>query len=146
MGITNFDIVQANMFLGGTFGLGFGNVYYVCQSTNTLPYADLVKKYGGRQYDDDSYILHTTIQSALDATVANRNDYVIVVPDPSDYDITAALTMSKARTHLICPAGLGYNGMPPNMVRIHQNTASTAWITVSAEQCYWLTKISEVTA
>ena len=133
MGITNFDIVQANMFLGGTPGMGFGNVYYVVQTTNTIPYAEMDRKFRGKKYSDSSLIMHTTIQSALDATVANRNDYVIVLPDPSDYDITAALTMSKARTHLICPAGLGWKGMPPNMVRIHQTTASTAWITVTAD-------------
>lgn len=69
----------------------------------------------------------------MDATVANRNDYVVVMPATGDYDLTAALTMSKARTHLICPAGIGWGGITGNSARIHQNTAATAVITVSAD-------------
>lgn len=45
------------------------------------------------------------IQAALDACVAGRNDYVLVLPSTNDYDLTAALTMSKRGVHLI---GLDY--------------------------------------
>jgi hypothetical protein len=102
------------------------------QSSNAL-YPAFNNARQGTYPDDGTTKVHTTIQAALDSCTANRNDYVIVMPDSADYDITAALTMSKARTHLICPAGLGWGGMTPNMVRIHQNTASTAYITVSAD-------------
>lgn len=134
MGITNFDVVKANAYLGGTaLGAGYGNVYYVCQTANTIPYRDISAKFGGETYSDGSQILHTTIQAALDVTVANRNDYVIVVPDTSDYDLTATLTMSKARTHLLAPAGLGWGGITGNSVRVHMTTAATDTITVSAD-------------
>jgi hypothetical protein len=134
MGTTNFDVVQANLYLGGTFpSFGYGNVYYVCQAANTIPYRDLSLKFGGQTYSDGSQILHTTIAAALTATVANRNDYVIVVPDSSDYDVTATLTMDKARTHLMAPAGIGWGGITGNSVRIHMNTAATDTITVSAD-------------
>jgi len=113
-------------------GMGVGNIYVVAQQANANVYnycaAELSQKYA-----DGSESLHTTIQSALNATVANRNDYVIVMPDSSDYDITAALTMTKRNVHLICPAGLGTNGFPTNAARIHQNTDDLACITVTGD-------------
>ena len=45
------------------------------------------------------------IQAALDATVAGRNDYVLVLSSTNDYDLAAALTMTKRDVHLI---GLDY--------------------------------------
>lgn len=41
------------------------------------------------------------IQAALDATVAGRNDYVLVLPSNNDYDLATELTMSKRDVHLI---------------------------------------------
>lgn len=41
------------------------------------------------------------IQAALDACVAGRNDYVIVMPSNNDYDLSTKLTMSKRGVHLI---------------------------------------------
>ena len=76
---------------------------------------------------------YKTIQKGLDNCRANKDDYVIVMPSSTDYDITATLDMSKARTHLICPTGIGWNGMPGNTARIHMNTAATDFITVSAD-------------
>lgn len=108
-----------------------GNVYYVMQAANPL-YPAFSASHGG-SHEDGSAIVHTTIQSALDATVANRNDYVFVMPDSSDYDITAALTMSKARTHLIAAGGNGWGGMQSNLVRLHMNTASTDFFTVTGD-------------
>lgn len=116
-----------------SYPLGSGNIYYVMQTTNTL-YSDFVRTHN-RKYRNSATTsaVYSDIQSALDATVANRNDYVVVMPDSSDYDITEALTMTKARVHLICPAGLGTYGMGMNMARIHQNTAATAIITVTGD-------------
>lgn len=121
------DLVDGNVALG----LGVGNVYYVIQSTND-DYTAFVRD---RQftYPDGTSAVQGTIQAALDACTAERNDYVIVMPDASDYDITAALTMTKCNVHLICPAGLGTGGFPTNAARIHQNTAATACITVTAD-------------
>jgi len=41
------------------------------------------------------------IQAALDACVESRNDYVLVLPSNNDYDLAAALTMSKRDVHLL---------------------------------------------
>ena len=114
---------------GGSVAMGIGNVYRVIKTTEAY-YAQFIADYQGT-YSDGSAIVHTTIQSALDATVECRNDYVIVQPSDSDYDITAALTMSKKSVHLICPAGLGNDVGATNAARIHQNTTSLACIAVS---------------
>lgn len=113
-------------------GMGVGNIYYVMQTAQTAIYPQFEADYQGT-YGDSSAIVHNTIQSALDATVAERNDYVIVYPDAGDYDITAALTMTKRNVHLICPGGLGGYGFPTNAARIHQTTDDLACITVTAD-------------
>ena len=110
-------------------GLGVGNVYWVIKTTEA--YYDAFLGDRQRTYSDGSSAVHTSIQSALDATVECRNDYVIVQPSNSDYDLTAALTMSKKSVHLICPAGLGNDIGATNACRLHQNTAATAVIAVS---------------
>jgi hypothetical protein len=115
-------------FEGGGFGVG--NVYYVIQSTNDA-YTTFVDEYQGT-YSDGSAIVYTTIAAALAVTVAERNDYVIVMPDNADYDITATLTMDKKCVHLICPAGLGYDVGANNSVRLHMATADTPIITLAS--------------
>ncbi len=115
-------------FDGG--GYGMGNVYYVMQAANPN-YSAFISAYQGN-YPDGSAVVHTTIQSALNATVTERNDYVIVMPDNDDYDITAALTMTKRNVHLICPAGIGAEVGSSNAARIHQNTANTEIIILSS--------------
>ena len=114
--------------VGGVEAFGAGQVYYVCQTTNALYATDWIQsKFGA--YKDGTERVHTDIQSALDVTVSNRNDYVIVMPDSSDYDITAALTLEKHRVHVLAasiPQFATYN-----MVRIHQTTADVAAFQVS---------------
>lgn len=105
--------------------VGVGKVFYVAHAADAA--------YEMLRTQCESGTLFTDIQSALNATVTNRGDYVIVMPSGTDYDITAALTMSKSRVHLICPEGIGWGGMPGNSARIHQNTASTNFITVTAD-------------
>ena len=129
MGITNFDVINALNLRNGA-SLGIGNIYWVMQTTHGY-YGQFCKD-RNFMYPDGSYSVQSTIQAALDATVANRNDYVVVMPDNSDYDLTAALTMSKNRVHLICPDGIGNRGMN-NFCRIHQITATTQCIVVTAD-------------
>lgn len=110
--------------------LGAGKVFWVAPANTTL-YDQMSSAI---QSDPDGVQrLFSDIQSALDATVANRDDYVLVMASNSDYDLTAALTMSKNRVHLICPQGLGWGGLPGNTARIHQTTATTNMITVTAD-------------
>ena len=102
-------------------GLGVGNVYRVIKSTEAY-YAQFIEDHQ-YEHSDGSVAVHTTIQSALDATVANRNDYVVVQPSQADYDITVALTLSKKGVHLVSGFGGFYSRGCGNAVRIHQTGA-----------------------
>jgi len=128
--------LKGPLFVGGKMvnvPIDAGHVYYVCQTGQSY-YDEIYAQMKGTYPDDDSYILHTTIQSALDATVADRNDYVIVLPDSDDYDITAALTLTKKGVHLIAAGGNSSGGYgATNAVRIHQTTAATAVMTISGQ-------------
>ncbi len=114
--------------------LGIGNIYYVIKSSEA--YASRFIKARQGTYSDGSTRVHEDdgsgngIQSALDDTVANRNDYVVVQPSQDDYDLTEALTMSKKAVHLVCPAGISYGIGANNACRLHQ-TGSDPVIEVS---------------
>lgn len=109
-------------------GLGIGNVYFVIKTTEPY-YAQFLNDRQGN-YSDGSAIVYpataatsnVAIQAALDACVEGRNDYVIVQASDSDYDLTAALTLSKKSVHLICPAGLGLDRGATSACRLHQTT------------------------
>jgi len=117
--------------VGSVDSLAIGHVYYVMQTTNPN-YVEFSSTHTRAYNDDGSWMLHNTIQSALDVTKTERNDYVIVMPDNDDYDLTAALTMTKRNVHLICPAGIGPEAGSTNAARIHQNTANTEIIILSS--------------
>jgi hypothetical protein len=124
------------------FGIaGAGNVYYVVNQNDTAAYNAASLRYGGKIYSDGSPMLYVAtsttanvaIQAALDACVACRNDYVIVLPSNTNYGLAAALTMSKKSVHLICPTGLSGNSFPVgNTARVKQLGAYTG-IIVSAQ-------------
>jgi hypothetical protein len=135
MSLTDLQIGAWNVF-PAFGGLGVGNVYVVCKQADTTVYADLYKKFGSVTYDDGSPMLYAAasaaasnvaIQAALDACVECRNDYVIIMPSDSDYDLAAQLTMSKKSVHLICPAGI-VPGIPgaTNACRIDASAIGTA--------------------
>jgi len=86
---------------------GVGNIYYVSQAAanNYAYYND----HFGHTYADSSAAVHATIATALTATVAERDDYVIVTPDDTAHTLAAALVMDKRNVHLICPSGMGYD-------------------------------------
>jgi hypothetical protein len=126
--------------LGG-YGIGIGNVYIVYNAADTDVTTDLIRNYGGVKYADGSTMLYAAtsttanvaIQAALDACVANRNDYVVVMPSGTNYGLAAPLTMSKKGVHLVCPAGVSGNGSAiGNTARIKQLAAYTG-IIVSAQ-------------
>lgn len=125
------DLADGSLALG----LGVGHVYRVIKSSE--PYYDqFIREHQG-YYPDGSAKVYPDdgsgdgIQAALDATVEGRNDYVIVQPSNSDYDLTAALTLSKKCVHLICPAGLGLERGATNACRLEQTTAATEIFIVS---------------
>jgi len=112
-------------------GLGIGNVYRVIPSTEAY-YSQFLEDYQD-EYADGSSVVHTTVQSALDACVAWRNDYVIVQPTDG-FSLTTALEMSKEHVHLICPSGLrgqaGFGG-----AYLFQTGAAEKVIEISAKGC-----------
>lgn len=81
------------------------------------------------------------IQAALDATVAGRDDYVIVMPgNGNDYDLGAALTMSKNGVHLVTLEALSTS--LNNEVRVGasrqvvlEQTASADTVQISGQNC-----------
>lgn len=79
---------------------------------------------------------NVAIQAALDACTAGRNDYVLVLPSTNDYDLAAALTVTKRGVHLI---GMDYlnNKLEfgsNSATKIHQ-TADADIITLTGGNC-----------
>ncbi len=110
-----------------SMSMGVGNVYYVIKSSESH-YGEFAERHQ-QTFPDGSVAVHADdgagsgIISALADTVECRNDYVIVMPSNSDYDLTAALVMDKKSVHLIAPAGLSYGNGANNAVRLHQTGA-----------------------
>lgn len=78
------------------------------------------------------------IQAALDATVAGRNDYVIVLPgNGNDYDIGATLTMSKNDVHLVSLEGLENNPYRVGCSRqvVLEQTGNLDTISITGQNC-----------
>lgn len=126
------------MPVGSPMGFGIGNVYYVCQTASTAMYEHMRKKFGGKKYKgDNSAILHTDIASALACCVSERDDYVLVCSDSSDYDLDGtALSMAARNSHLICPGGLGHAGIgAPNACRLDAELISIATVSIAADVC-----------
>ncbi len=125
-GVSRLNDLQGGQVFGS---MGVGNVYRVIKSTES--YYDQFVADEQFEYSDGSAAVHTDIQSALDATVDSRNDYVIVQPSDSDYELTLALTLSKKSVHLVCPGGMGNDVGATNAARLDQNSAGLAVFTVS---------------
>jgi hypothetical protein len=140
MGLANKDIptlrygnlILPSEILGGV-GLGIGNVYLVANKSDTASYASLEAQYGTIVYPDGTSMFHgataatadVAIQAALDSCVANRNDYVVIMPSSTNYSITATLQVSKKAVHIICPTGLSGNSFPiGNTARLKSITAA----------------------
>ena len=107
-------------------GFGMGEVFYVSKVSNAVTHDWLRQRVASGHLFPD-------IQAALDACVANRNDYVIVMPDSATYAVAATLTMSKNSVHLICPSGICPSGMATNAARIISTYAGD-WMTISADR------------
>lgn len=116
--------------VGGLDMVGIGQVYYVMPSANALYSTPFITKRVGK-YPDGTARVHATVQSALDVTVTNRNDYVIVL---GNIDLTAALTMTKNRVHLISPVGLKPGAGHPGDWALYA-TAAADVITITGHRC-----------
>lgn len=129
----------AGIFPGKIAGHGAGEIFYVCQEANAA-YSWLDARVPAEN-------LFTTITAALAATVTERNDYVLVWPDATDYDEGATLTMDKNNVHLICPAGLGGEyGAAMRAATIDPSSAAHA-ITITGRGCevagFWIRGYTE---
>ena len=116
---------------GGMQDPTVGNIYYVIQ--NDQSFYGTFERDRRTKYSDGSTNIHNTIQSALDACVADRNDYVVITPDSTTYSDSAGLTMTKACVHLICPSGICAGGMATNAARVISTYAGD-WLTISADK------------
>lgn len=103
----SFNTVRAKRIVGPAAyqGLGVGNVYHVFQ-TGQDKYAQMWADLH-TVYSDGSVSVYNTIHDAVNACVSERNDYVIVYPDATDYDEGETIALDTTSTHLICPAGVG---------------------------------------
>jgi len=108
--------------------MGVGNVYYVIQA-NHGEVAELTDYYE-KTYVDGSTAIQSTIATALTASQAERNDYIVCRPDNDFYATSATLTMDKNDVHLIAPDGFGKNGYA-NFRTVIQETGSYALLTVT---------------
>ena len=77
-----------------------GDVYWVSSVSDSDHTARTDKM--GRQ------VVKTSIQQAVDATVNDQNDYILVVPSDANavFGLGTAVDLNKDRVHLL---GLGYN-------------------------------------
>ncbi len=78
------------------------------------------------------------VQAALDACVAGRNDYVIVLPgNGNDYDLGAKLTMSKNDVHLISLEAINPSSNKVGASRqvVLEQTASDDLVYMTGQNC-----------
>jgi len=145
MSLTNFPngITSFGNIVHG--GLGVGNVYYV-YDTASANAETIHNRFTGQAYEDGSNILHphtssgTTITtnglvSALAACVADRNDYVVVMPSANTYYTDVALTVAAKSTHFICPAALCCDVGCTNAARLQQITSALPIISLESDGC-----------
>jgi len=139
MGVTNFDIVQANLFLGGNM-LTQGNVYYVNprtgsdNNTGKNPVSTDVR--GASRRDGPL----ATLPAAFELCTAGQNDIIVLQAAGSSVADTTAtlsstLTWSKNNTHLI---GLGADSRVAQRQRIGNSlsaTGITSLLNVTATGC-----------
>ena len=107
MGLTNYPF-GISSFGSPVFGSvsDVGNVYWVNNSPTSTKGQEMTRRFGAVQYEDGSYMLHTSIANAISACKGGRNDYVIV--GTGAWSLTTAATMAgKSSVHLIGQNGLG---------------------------------------
>jgi len=144
-------LINLQESVDNTIPMTAGRIFYVIGSRTEPAYADLLRR-NDKYLDgvEKVYVGGPGIQSALDACVSKRNDYVIVLPSTVHYDLTTPLIMSKKNVHLLCPAGMGHGVGSTNALLIHQNTANTNIITLTGDSCeiagFWFRTFTSTTA
>jgi hypothetical protein len=90
---------------GTQLNLGVGNVYYVVQTASA--FYKQFEADNQMKYADGTMAVQNTIHDAVNKMISERNDYVIVFPDATDYDEGETIALDVTSGHLICPAALG---------------------------------------
>lgn len=138
MGITNFDIVQANLFLGGSI-MTQGKVFYVNPRTgsDTNSGESPTNEAVGRSRNKGPL---ASISAAYALCTAGQNDTVVLLAagnsasDTTVY-LSSTLTWAKNNTHLI---GIGADSMVGQRTRIAQlstATGVTSLLNVTGSAC-----------
>ena len=129
MGVSNFDVVQANAFIGGTFGPTQGQAFFVKPNTG-----------GDSQDGKTPQTAVKTLAKALALATANKNDVVYMFSEGNSADgatdrQSATLDWNKDGVHLI---GVNAGGPIAQRSRIgftsDYDTASNLF-TLSANNC-----------
>ena len=128
MGITNFDIVQANVFLGAQ-AITQGDVFYV-------------KPYSGSDGNDGKSPQSAlkTLAQALAMATADHNDIVYLMAESNTaantFDfLTAALDWNKDGVHLIGVGASPFIGSRAGLRNASTATTVEDLFTVSADNC-----------
>lgn len=98
MGVTNFDVIQANAFVGPVSLVPGNKVWYVNNATSGLP----VGAKGGSNGNagDTPQAPFSTLAGALAKCVAGRGDIIYIMPDHAE-TLTAALTISVNNVQIV---------------------------------------------
>jgi len=117
MGITNFDVVKANLFLGASPTFTTGNTFFVDSGIGS----------DGNNGTSPSSPF-ATIDYAIGRCTASNGDVIVVAPGHSETITGTDITLDVAGITII---GLGKGSLMP---RIHFNHAN-AEISVAADNC-----------
>jgi hypothetical protein len=129
MGITNFDVVAANAFIGAPFPTG-GNVYFVAPVTGS----------DGNSGKSPRKPFKTLLKAQTVAT-ANQNDVVFFLSEgnaaalATDYQ-SATLDWAKDGVHLIGINSGSYISQRSRVAFVSTYVTASNLFTVSADNCY----------
>ena len=129
MGVSTYDIVKANSFIGPMPGLFSGQTYYVSNVTTAAALAP--GAIGGSDSNDGKspQTPFSTLDYAIGRCSANRGDVIYVLPGHAE-------TVSTAAFIAIDVAGVTIIGLGTGSLRPTFNFAATAsTITMSAANC-----------
>lgn len=120
--------VREVMFNPEFLSRGSGRLFWVKQEAAS-DYVTFVAEHPA--YRDGVAAVYTTIQAAIDASVTNRGDYILVTSDGSDYDSETTITVNKDRLHILAPQNYDNGGLgAKNEVRLHA-TGDVPMFTIS---------------
>jgi hypothetical protein len=134
----NFNINSGYGMQSALNSFGPGKIFYVVNAADTavVQYLETLFPPDGdgirRVFVATSLTADVAIQSALDACVSNRNDYVVIMPSSTNYSITVSIAVNKKGVHIVCPTGLGSTFPIGNTARLKSIVAATPVFAIAA--------------